>query len=234
MLIIAMPKSASTSLTNTLGEISRRNTMLGIPAINIDIDCEGFKEVQKYHCNMIERSPLFIKQIINGQKKIFKEHLLPTSRHLKILAKFKKPILILLRDVDDCYDAYCRHDRAHFHKTKRHMDLKQVKKDLSEFHNKYMWWASNKKHVLVVYFKDLVFEYNKTMKKIMKHFKLGGKIIPLRKDKFTGYGVEALKKKEVEKIESVEVIEEKEVQDVQKEEKKEEIKNDIDSSTEVS
>ena len=95
MLLIAQPKSASTSLAKTISKIGNLECKLGIPAIPIDIECEGFKYIQKAHNNMAERSPLFIKQCLHGRKTIFKEHIIPTDRHIKILNKFKTNFVIL-------------------------------------------------------------------------------------------------------------------------------------------
>ena len=75
MLLIAMPKSASTSLAATIAEIGKLKCSLGVPAVGTDIPCDGYEEVQHYHNNMAERSGLFIKQVVHGRKTIFKEHL---------------------------------------------------------------------------------------------------------------------------------------------------------------
>ena len=56
MLLIAMSKSASTSLAATIAKIGNLNCKLGISRIDIDIDCDEFKYLQKCHDNMIERS----------------------------------------------------------------------------------------------------------------------------------------------------------------------------------
>jgi hypothetical protein len=194
MLLIAIPKSASTSLATTIAKISGLHCGLGIPATKIDINCEGYEEIQKYHCNMVERSPLFLQQIIKGRKKIFKEHLLPTDRHLKILNKFKERIVILLRDKNDVYDAYRRIDIEHYKKEKKYINLKQIKEDINNFHDRYMWWASNKPNVIVFYYRDLITNYQAVMNRILKWYKLKRcKIIPLMKLKYTGIGEKRIK-----------------------------------------
>jgi hypothetical protein len=194
MLLIGMPKSASTSLIATLGELTGLATMQGIARVQTDIDCEGFPELQKYHTNMIERSGLFIKQVVTGNKKIFKEHLLPTKRHLKHLEKYKAPIVVLLREVEHSVDCYKRHDANHYKKYKKHIDLKKIEKDLKKFHDTYLHWISVQPNIIYVYYKDLVKNYVPTIKKILKHYKLpiSKNIKPLKRLKYTGIGVKRL------------------------------------------
>lgn len=187
MLLIALPKSASTSFAITISQICNLKVRLGIPKTEIDIDCQGYKEIQKYHNNMIERSPLFLQQIITGNLTLFKEHLLPTDRHLRILEKFRKfKIVILLRDIEDAIDAYIRAGIQDYNK-------KELKKNIMDFHNRYMYWSSNKPNVTLVYYRDLILNYQQTMNRILKWYKLKGKIIPLKKLKYTGEGEKKLK-----------------------------------------
>lgn len=190
MLLIAQPKSASTSLASTIASIAKLEYRLGIPRSNIDINCEGFTELQRYHNNMVERSPQFLQQCIKGRKILFKEHLLPTDRHFKILEKIGGPIVILLRDFDESHDSYKRlinNETA---------DLIQLKFDLHEFHNRWMLWKSNKPYAIVVEYRDLVLNFHHEMKRILNHFHLA---IPknlnkyqLQKKKFTGVGLERI------------------------------------------
>lgn len=190
MLLIAIPKSASTSLASTIGKIGNINIKYGIKAVPIDLDCDEFTEMQHYHNNMVERSPLFVKQTIFGNKTLFKEHLLPTDRHLKILEKVNGNIAILLRNPEDVLDCYKRLDKEHYRKTKKHIDFKKLDIELKLFHDRYMWWASNKRKAIVIYYEDLILCYNNTIKKILRHYNIKGKIIPLEKKKYTGIGVE--------------------------------------------
>jgi hypothetical protein len=195
MILIASPKSATTSLIYTLAEITGLKVSQGIAKVGTDIDCQGFTEIQKYHSNMIERSGLFLKQVITGRKCIFKEHLLPTKRHLRHLEKYRAPIVIFLRDPDHVYDAYLRHDEPHFKKCGKHIDLETIKADIKKFHDTYLHWLSNKPNAKSFYYKDLILHYKPTMKAILKHFKLPipKKIKPLKKLKFTGVGIKRLK-----------------------------------------
>jgi hypothetical protein len=189
MLLIAQPKSASTSLANTLGKILNMEVRLGIPKNKIDIKCEGFPEIQKYHDNMIERSPLFLQQVLSGKKILFKEHLMPTKRHLAILHKIKYPVCVLLRTPQDSLDSYMRLKN-------NKIDFEQLGIDLENFHNTYLWWASNKPYAHVIFYRDLVLNWNISIKKILKIYK---RQIPknidkfkLQKRKYSGVGVKRI------------------------------------------
>jgi hypothetical protein len=193
MLLIAQPKSASTSLALTLAKMCKLKCRLGIPKRKgKDVDSKGFKSIQRLHNNMVKRTALFIKQIVVGRRTLFKEHIIPDAEHLKILSKHKEPIVILLRNPGKALEAYKR------------VGVKVtegLKKDLVNFHNKYMWWASNKKNVLVIYFEDLILNYHALMKRICRHYKLKyKKIIPMMKKKYTGIGAkEVREQREYEK-----------------------------------
>jgi len=182
MLLIAQPKSASTSLAKTIAAIGRlKNCKLGIPGKKIDLPCKGFSQIQKYHNNMVERSPLFLQQVISGRNIFFKEHLLPTKRHIEILNKIKGRVAILLRNPEDSLDSYRRGNVKG--------DMGKLERDLKQFHQKWMWYASNKPHVITIDYEDLILNYNKTMRRLLDFYRIKGKIIPLKKLRFTGVGV---------------------------------------------
>jgi hypothetical protein len=189
MLLIAQPKSASTSLTRTIAKIGKLNYRLGIPRRSKDINCEGFEDMQRYHDNMIKRSELFLKQVVKGKKTIFKEHLLPIESHLNILSRFNDPIIILLRKPEDSADNYKRIGC-------KKLNLNNLVRNFKTFQNKYIEWAKNRKNVLIVYYEDLILNYKVVIKKILKHYNIKyRKIIPLLKVKFTGVGLKRLLRK---------------------------------------
>lgn len=190
MLLIAQPKSASTSLLYTLKRITKLDIKEGIPKKPKEKNCPGFPEIQKHHSNMIQRNELFLKQVTKGRKKIFREHLLPIDDHLKILKKLNINIVILLRKPEDSVDSYIRFNK----KTNK----KQIKQDLDNFYNKYIDFSlKNDKIVLMIFYKDLILNYKGTMKKILKHYnlKIPKNIPPLEKRKYTGIGFKRLKGK---------------------------------------
>ena len=188
MLLIAQPKSASTSLLHTLKHITKLNIKEGIPRKSKEKNCPGFTEIQRHHSNMIQRNELFLKQVTSGRKTIFREHLLPIKEHLNILKKLNNKVVVLLRNPDDSCNSYMRFNKK--------TNEKQIKEDLNNFYNKYIdFYKKNDKIVLIVYYKDLVLRYEQTMKKILTHFnlKIFKKIPPLQKRKFTGVGLKRIK-----------------------------------------
>ena len=186
MLLIAQPKSASTSLTKTLSQLMKVHDSLGVAKNKNNVNCEEFQEIQKFHNNMIKRNDQFIKTVMKSKVTLFKEHLLPTKEHLELLNKYKQNIVILLREPEHSLDSYIRF----FKKNKRKSyNEEKILNDLRLFHDRYMWWASNKRYAIVIYYKDLINNYNNTMKKILKHYKCDiKKTIPLKKLKYTGIG----------------------------------------------
>lgn len=185
MLLIAQPKSGSTSLACTIAKIQKLRCNLGIPKKAKDKPCNELKHIQKLHNNMPKRSELFIKQVINGRKTLFKEHLIPSKEHIDILRKIKTNYVILLRNPEASAEAYKRVGAK---------VTDGVRQDLIDFHNKYMWFASNKKNVLVIYFEDLILNYRNVIKRIMKHYGLNPKkVIPMLKKKYTGVGAKEVR-----------------------------------------
>jgi hypothetical protein len=187
MLIIAQPKSASTSLIYTMGEL----TGLKVKSITIDKqgkNCPGFKGLQGMHSNMTLRDATYIKKRAENRNIIFREHILPCDEHLKILDTIESNIIILLRNPDYAYDCYERAVKGYPRFKKL---LPEIKKDLKTFYIMYLKIGMYKRNFLYIYYDNLVMNYEKTMKQIFNHFKLS---IPksfgeLKKMKFTGVGL---------------------------------------------
>jgi hypothetical protein len=188
MLIIGMPKSASTSFAETLSIITNKKCQLIIPSKDKDIDCKGFVELPKCHCNMKERGPIFLNQIIQGKKTIFREHLLPTETHIKRVSKYKDPMILLLRKPDHVYDSY---DRLFKKYNQSKINRRRLKKELIKYYN--TWNNVNIDNLLKIDYNELILNYDETMKKVLNHIKCEGEIIPLLKKKYTGVGEKRLK-----------------------------------------
>jgi hypothetical protein len=183
MLIIGQPKSASTSLMATLGKILDVKVREGLIKNPSSKACEGFDTIQTCHSNMSERSELYLSQLINGQR-VFKEHLLPTPEHIERLRDINKPVIILLREPKDSYDCY---DRLFNSNNNIRTDRLKLKKDIKKFYDGYKGLTD--KIFLIIKYKDLILNYEKTMKKILKHLGIKGKkIVPLEKRRYTGVG----------------------------------------------
>lgn len=190
MLLIAQPKSASTSLISTLCQISKKKMILGTKT---DKKCKEFEELQKCHSIMGEKDYTFFEKVIRDKRKIYREHILPTSMHLRILEKFDDPILILLRKPEDSFDSYVRM----FNKNKNNwINRKILLTDLKQFYHTYINSHLNfKSNFLIIFYSDLVLNYENTIKQVLTHLRLHGTILPLQKRKYTGIGVKRLMKR---------------------------------------
>lgn len=193
MLLIAQPKSASTSTAVTIAQIGRLKLSLGVPKNKANKLNKEFKELSRYHNNIVERNENFIKTTSESKITLFKEHLLPTPEHLEFLNKYKNNIIILLRYPEDSLDNYLRMFKKNGRKNYKE---KELLNDLRCFHDRYMWWASNKRYAIVIYYKDLIQNYKSTMLRILKHFDIKSKkLIPLKKLNYTGIGEKRIGRK---------------------------------------
>jgi hypothetical protein len=190
MLIIAQPKSASTSLMVTLAKILK----VGFSPVGTNKNrSEKFKILASCYRNMRVRPKLFFKQLIDGEK-VFKDHTLPLEEHIEYIKEIGKPVILLLRKPGDCFDCHIRlFDANNNQKT----DRKELKKDIKKYYDD--WSKVDDDIFLKIYYKDLVIDYYNTMKKILDH--LGQpEIIPLEKRRYTGVGEKRLKEKELDNV----------------------------------
>jgi len=196
MFWISQPKSAGSSLACTLAKILKANYVNGRVYEHKKIYCEGFTELQKWHNTMIPRTAKFLYGYCTGTKNVYKEHILPTKEHMKIIRNFKYDIMILLRNPIDSIDCYKRFDLNEI--KKRHgrsgiVNLIEIKKDINLFYNRYMKIKKeNHSHLLFITFEDIINNFSKTLKKIFEHYKLilpkNYENIKLKKIKYTGIG----------------------------------------------
>lgn len=103
MLIIAIPKSASTSLMSTLG------TIHGVPGRQVFFPdaplAEGFDVLGRYHSGVREINTTLAARFA-GESAVFKQHLPPTPNNVAQLRNRKK--VILLREPDAIVAAFRR------------------------------------------------------------------------------------------------------------------------------
>jgi hypothetical protein len=196
MLLIAQPKSASTSLVSTIGKIGGKRVNLGISKKPHNKDCEGFSEIQKYHCNMVQRNEQFLRNTTTNRSIVYKEHLLPIREHMEVLEKLKQRIVILIRNPEDSFDSYRRFFEEN--NPKKEVNNDRLLNDLWNFHNYWMHWASNKPYAICVEYRDLVLNFQYEIQRILKYFGLkvpkNIKKIKLAKIKYTGVGVKRFEK----------------------------------------
>lgn len=104
MLIIAMPKSASTSLMITLGELHKiKSTQdFSIKSNNIPV---ASNIIHTVHSDIREILPDNVKTF-NDKSTFYKQHIFPSENNLKLLENVKK--VILLRNPEDVLYAYIR------------------------------------------------------------------------------------------------------------------------------
>ena len=214
MLLVAQPKSGSTSLLKTLAKILKISFKNGLGKQIGWEYCKGFQEIQKYHDTTIKRSLDFFKKWITTRKVLYKEHILPTKEHLEYIKKINCKITIVLRNPKDSLDNYKRmYDKYKNGNMERdeinelmpyrfdNIDFDKYLNDLIEFNKKWREFNYNKK--LIITFEDLILDYNNTIKKILTFWgiRIPDKIIPLIKSKgnhgyntYTGVGEKRLLK----------------------------------------
>jgi hypothetical protein len=182
MLIIAMPKSASTSFSETLGKIINKKVRLILPSDKKDKIISGYEEITKCHCNMKERPEKLLDKLANDNI-IHREHLIPSDHHIDVLRRVEKPMILLLRDPDDVFDCYNRM----FEKNKNNtIDREKLKNEIRNYYTS--WKKLNIDNILTIHYSELVLDYNRIIKEVVGHLKCTGKIIPLLKKKYTGIG----------------------------------------------
>lgn len=216
MLIISIPKSASTSLMQTIAKILKIKFQNGISrkhGYRLEELCPGYDEMQKYHGTTIKRTFNFLNRWISRNDVIYKEHLLPTKEHIEYIKKINKPVVILLRNPEDVIDNYLRsckkfnnglmglrEQKGLIIKKLITLDFDKLKEEYEEFN--ISWRNAKLKNALYIDFKDLILNYNSTMRKIMYHYGIRKyKLIPMLKAKgnrgdyntYTGVGEKRLK-----------------------------------------
>lgn len=199
MFWIAQPKAASSSLGTTIAKILKVKYINGL-VTKPKIFCNEFSEIQRWHNTMIPRTKKFMIDMYNDKSIFYKEHILPTTRHLNIIRNFNKPLMILLRRPNESYDAYIRFNNKEVLKRygKKLVNLKKIKKDIELFYWRYKALEVEKlNHLLFITYRDLMFDFTETLKKIFEHY--GWKLpenydkIELQKIKYTGVGIKRIK-----------------------------------------
>jgi len=191
MLLIGQPKSGSTALMKTIAEIAKIQPINGRNWTAQDVECEGYKETQKYHHTTVKRSKEFLINHAANRKSIYKEHILPIEHHINILKKIEDNFVCLLRDPEEILDCYRRIDSVLNIK----FNFKKLYKEIELYYNIYN--NLNIQNMLIVTYKDIVLNFKETIKPILNHY---GIAIPddidkwdLLKVNYTGVGLKRLK-----------------------------------------
>lgn len=181
MLIVAMPKSASTSLMVTLGKLHNlRSQQVFFPENAIP---SNLRLLHKYHSDIREICESQVCQF-STSRQYYKQHVPPTDHNLRLLFKIKK--VILLREPEDIIEAYYRAEMTGVHETRKEFssgktiaDWHDIAKrkgllgDLRWFYD--TWTDEGIRHTdanLIVHYEDLVHNATKIVNDIEQHFGL--------------------------------------------------------------
>jgi hypothetical protein len=173
MLIIAIPKSASTSLLYTMRD------SLNFPAkqkFDHKKKSSLYPVLTSLHSDVGEYSRIDVDEFTHPYK-IFKQHIPPTKNNIDLLKKQKK--VILLRDVDEIILAYKRGAKAEVHNLLKGFEKSWSDKkwlsmskenslyyELNNFSNK--WKEEEGSYTLIIYYKDLIDDPTLVINKILE------------------------------------------------------------------
>jgi len=168
MLLIAQPKSASTSLLDTL---KIATGLSGTQQFKEDgrvyrDTCKSspkFPMFGKYHADAVIHPEERIKRWCTSQE-IYKQHVLPVEEHIKAIEGYK--VVVLLRDPRLGTSSYQKLNIK---------DYDKVGPDFSEFY--YLWHeaSQNNDNILIVDFEDITKNTEKTIDQIINHCGLKAK-----------------------------------------------------------
>lgn len=183
MLIIAIPKSASTSLMTTMRRLHNiESKQIFFPNNPFPNNC---KYLYNLHSDVRE---LDEKQVtlFRSKKTFYKQHIFPSQNNLERLNTLKK--VILLRTPKDVVKAYYRAEKQYIHNIRNDFKnlrtpeewIEQAKKLglLSDLTQYYIWRRQN--NVKIVYYRDLISSPKKVINKIESFYDL-----PITKEKIT-------------------------------------------------
>jgi hypothetical protein len=196
MLIISIPKSASTSLVHTLGEIHSLESKQEFKKFkHYKIPLE-FEILANYHSDVREINNLILDEW-DRLDIFYKQHIPPTKNNLDLLKNSRK--VILLRKPEEIILAYRRADIKGLHEKRDEFKgcidevdwIKRAKeiglyRELVTF---YKGWNFNNRNNLIIFFDELVKEERRTIEKISQFFSLtvSAENIELKKYRYSNY-----------------------------------------------
>ena len=188
MLLIAQPKSASTSLLDTLGRIT------GLKGTQYFISQKIFEpeffELSKLHTDACGIGYETLNSFINNQKVIYKQHFVPNDNNLKCLSKINKKIVVLLRNPLDCIDAYINNGKYII----GYYNLPKIFDEMKLYYDRYVQFSEINKNIVLIDYNVLILDTEKTIEKILNHFNLRAitNDWTLSRKRFTGKGLKKL------------------------------------------
>lgn len=197
MLIIAIPKSASSSLISTLSRCHGFPDMTGTFRAQHNNDLEAVPDyipLAKWHSEFVDITDLWAKDTACGTS-FCKHHFPPSSKNQILLEHTKK--VVLLRSPEEIIKAYYRGDRTgvfpvkspdfYFHFSfqswARAADKKGLHASLQKFVDD---WENHNGDKLIIYYHELIEEPLKTTNRIEEYFGLSqSQHIDLTKERYT-------------------------------------------------
>lgn len=178
MLIISIPKSASTSLLDTFGKLhALPSRQLDFKNRSSDADFPLLGNLHNDTCKL--RNEDF--SVFKDQHMLYKQHILPTEEHVKVLKNIKK--VVLLRNPYDILLSYRRATVKGIHPEKNgmHSSLSEgewIEKaesngffdEIKNFHQG--WMQQQDENTLILRYKELVNNPHQSINKIEAFFDL--------------------------------------------------------------
>jgi len=175
MLLIGMPRSATTSTIKTLGLASGRlfgqsfgkkvpNRRKKVSFKNMYTrSTKDFPWLAPMHSDMVD-FPISELDRFQNSKKLYKQHVPPTEAVLNWIIGGEKRVVILLRNPECVLKSYQKLGYAHDNPELAFEDIKL-------FYNRYSV-LSKRDHVKIIYYDDMVKETVKTVKSVMEFWRL--------------------------------------------------------------
>jgi hypothetical protein len=186
MLIIALPKSASSSLALTLSSLHRvpdrtaETRRLFLHLLRDPGDVPEYGSMARFHREVQEIRPEILETVQRGDA-LHKYHFPPTQRNQDLLSSVKK--VILLRDPVEVVQAYWRGDRSGSHPVRdlRFVDCwserswiaRAEKVGLTDEMRRFSaGWEAHEGDKLIIHYEDLVRQPKETINKVERYFSL--------------------------------------------------------------
>lgn len=187
MLVVSIPKSASTNLWISLAQATglRRVSPKGYIVSKY---CGQFERVSKLYSDSGVRSPKALLRWGNTRNGMYRKHILPIKQNIDVLSLVSEPIVVLLRNPEDILPSLAR-----MFKDDKYLTDEKLLNELKEYYKIYSTHSLNGK-VMRVHFEDLVLNWERWVKKICKWYDLPieGVVENVHKRRYTGAGLQKL------------------------------------------
>ncbi|WP_081212335.1 sulfotransferase domain-containing protein [Salegentibacter sediminis] len=180
MLIIAIPKSASTSLMVTIGELHKLEAVQDF-SFRENSPPKSSNKIHLVHSDIRELSQNEIDKF-SRKDTFYKQHIFPSANNLKLLKNLPK--VVLLRNPKEIIMAYQRGAKRNYNSLPPGYDTKLKKEDLiikakrDGFYNDLVYFYDNWNHqtnnrnTLIIYYNDFLKNPKKVINEIEKFYNL--------------------------------------------------------------